>query len=168
MVLRNTDKDFTFFHTCETPLSDLDDKDKKILNMLQENSRMSYMHIASKLGISEATVRYRVKNLIDKGIIHRFTVLLDPRKIGYPITGILLVKIVPEHFEGAAKKISDLEETRHVLQNTGEYNIVAVVKAKSLGHLNELRKKIELIEGVRELSLSAATKLIKINPSFEL
>jgi DNA-binding Lrp family transcriptional regulator len=126
------------------------------------------MHIASKLGISEATVRYRVKNLIDNGIINRFTVLLDPRKIGYPITGILLVKIVPEHFEEAAKKISDLEETRHVLQNTGEYNIVAVVKAKSLENLNDLRKKIELIHGVRELSLSAATKLIKIDPSFEL
>ncbi|PVX24630.1 MAG: transcriptional regulator [Candidatus Bathyarchaeum sp.] len=146
----------------------LDDKDKKILNMLQENSRMSYIHIANELGISEATVRYRVKNLIDNGIINRFTVLLDPRKIGYPITGILLVKIIPEHFEEAAKKISELDETRHVLQNTGDYNLVAVVKARSLGNLNDLRKKIELIRGVRELSLSAATKLIKIDPSFEL
>ena len=146
----------------------LDDKDKQILNMLQENSRMSYIHIASQLGISEATVRYRVKNLIDNGIIHRFTILLDPRKVGYPVTGILLVKIAPELFEEAAKKISDLDETRHVLQNTGEYNLVAVVKAQSLEHLSELRKEIELIHGVRELSLSAATKLIKIDPSFEL
>jgi Lrp/AsnC family transcriptional regulator for asnA, asnC and gidA len=149
-------------------LFQLDDKDKKILNMLQENSRMSYIHIANELRISEATVRYRVKNLLDNGIINRFTVLLDPRKVGYPITGILLVKIVPEHFEEAAKKISHLDETRHVLQNTGEYNLVAVVKARSLENLNELRKKIELIPGVRELSLSAATKLIKIDPSFEL
>jgi Lrp/AsnC family transcriptional regulator for asnA, asnC and gidA len=146
----------------------LDEKDRKILNLLQENSRTSYMQIAKELGVSEATVRYRVKNLIENGVISRFTVLLNPRKIGYPITGILLVKIAAEHFDEASKQISDLDETRHVLQNTGEYNIVAVVKARSLVHLNDLRKKVESIEGVKELSLSAATRLIKIDPSFSL
>ena len=146
----------------------LDDKDRRILNLLQENSRTSYMHIAEELGVSEATVRYRVKNLIENGVISRFTVLLNPRKIGYPITGILLVKIAPEHFDEASKQISDLDETRHVLQNTGEYNIVAVVKARDLEHLGDLRKRVESIEGVRELSLSAATRLIKIDPSFVL
>ena len=146
----------------------LDDKDRRILNLLQENSRTSYMHIAEELGVSEATVRYRVKNLIENGVISRFTVLLNPRKIGYPITGILLVKIAPAHFDEASKQISDLDETRHVLQNTGEYDIVAVVKARDLEHLGDLRKRVETIEGIRELSLSAATRLIKIDPSFVL
>jgi DNA-binding Lrp family transcriptional regulator len=136
--------------------------------LLQENSRTSYMHIAEELGVNEATVRYRVKNLIENGVISRFTVLLNPRKIGYPITGILLVKIASDHFDEASKQISDLDETSHVLQNTGEYNIVAVVKARSLEHLGDLRKRVEAIEGVRELSLSAATRLIKIDPSFIL
>jgi DNA-binding Lrp family transcriptional regulator len=120
------------------------------------------------LGISEATVRYRVKNMLEKGLIHRFTVLLDPKKIGYPITGILMVKIDSAHFEDVANQISNLEESRHVLQNTGEYNIVAVVKARDLEHLNDLRKRVEKIEGVMEVSLSAATRLIKIDPSFDL
>ena len=136
--------------------------------MLQENSRTSFIHIAEELGVSEATVRYRVKNLIENGVISRFTVLLNPRKIGYPITGILLVKIAPAHFDEASNQISDLDETRHVLQNTGEYNIVAVVKARDLEHLGDLRTRVETIEGVRELSLSAATRLIKIDPSFIL
>ena len=136
--------------------------------MLQENSRTSYMHIAEELGVSEATVRYRVNKLVENGVISRFTVLLNPRKIGYPITGILLVKIATDHFDEASKQISDLDETRHVLQNTGEYNIVAVVKAQDLEHLGDLRKRVEAIEGVRELSLSAATRLIKIDPSFVL
>ncbi|MFA5363829.1 MAG: Lrp/AsnC family transcriptional regulator [Candidatus Bathyarchaeia archaeon] len=146
----------------------MDDKDKKILNILQENSRTSYLKIGNMLGISEATVRYRVKNMLEKGLIHRFTVLLDPKKIGYPITGILMVKIDSAHFEDVANQISNLEESRHVLQNTGEYNIVAVVKARDLEHLNDLRKRVEKIEGVMEVSLSAATRLIKIDPSFDL
>jgi Lrp/AsnC family transcriptional regulator for asnA, asnC and gidA len=120
------------------------------------------------LGISEATVRYRVKNLVDGGVIRRFTVLIDPKKVGYPITGILMVKIASDYFEEASEQISKLDETRHVLQNTGEYDIVAVVKARDLGHLGDLRKRVELIPGVKDLSLSAATKLIKIDPSFEL
>lgn len=149
-------------------VTQLDDKDKKILNMLQKNSRVSYTHIASKLRISEATVRYRIKKLIDNGVINKFTVLLDPKKIGYPIAGILMVKIAPNHFEEVSKQISNLSETRHVLQNTGEYNIVAVVKARNLEHLSDLRKRVERIKGVRDLSLSAATRLIKIDPSFDL
>jgi Lrp/AsnC family transcriptional regulator, regulator for asnA, asnC and gidA len=146
----------------------LDDKDKRILNLLQENSRLSYTEIANELDSSEATVRYRVKKLVDAGVISKFTVLLDPRKIGYPTTGILMVKISPEQFEEAAKKISNLFETRHVLQSTGDYDVVAVVKARNLEHLNEVRQKIELIPGVKELSLSASMRLIKIDPAFYL
>jgi Lrp/AsnC family transcriptional regulator, regulator for asnA, asnC and gidA len=146
----------------------LDDKDKQILNLLQENARLSYTEIANELDISEATVRYRVKKLMDAGIISKFTVLLDPRKIGYPTTGILMVKIVPEQFEEAAEQISKLFETRHVLQTTGDYDVLTVVKARSLEHLNEVRQKIELIPGVKELSLSASMRLIKIDPAFYL
>ncbi|MCW4022835.1 MAG: Lrp/AsnC family transcriptional regulator [archaeon] len=146
----------------------MDDKDKQILNMLQENARLSYTEIANELDISEATVRYRVKKLVDSEVISKFTVLLDPRKIGYPATGILMVKIDPEQFEEATAKISKLFETRHVLQTTGDYDILTVVKAHSLEHLNEVRKKIELISGVKELSLSASMRLIKIDPAFYL
>ncbi|MCW8802586.1 MAG: Lrp/AsnC family transcriptional regulator [Candidatus Bathyarchaeota archaeon] len=146
----------------------LDEKDKQILNLLQENARLSFTEIAKELEISEATVRYRVKKLVDAGVISKFTVLLDPRKIGYPTTGILMVKIAPEHFEEAAEKISNMSETRHVLQSTGDYDVVTVVKARSLEHLNEVRKKMELIPGVKELSLSASMRLIKIDPAFYL
>jgi Lrp/AsnC family leucine-responsive transcriptional regulator len=146
----------------------LDDKDRKILNLLQENSRTSYLHIANELGVSEATVRYRVKNLIDNGVINKFTVLLDSKKIGYPTTGILMVKIAPDNFEKTSEQISDLIETYHVFQNTGEYNLVAVVHAHNLEHLNDLRKRVEMMLGVRDVSLSAATRLIKIKTSFDL
>jgi len=146
----------------------LDDKDRKILNLLQENSRTSYLHIANELGISEATVRYRVKNLIDNGVINKFTVLLDSKKIGYPTTGILMVKIAPDHFEKTSIQISDLIETYHVFQNTGEYNLVAVVHAHNLEHLSDLRKRVEMMPGVRDVSLSAAIRLIKIKTSFDL
>ena len=146
----------------------LDSKDRKILNILQGNSRASYTYIASELGVSEATVRYRVKNLIDNGVINKFTVLLDPKKIGFSTSGILMVKVTPDHFEKASEHISDLTETYHVFQSTGEYDIIAVVHAHDLEHLSDLRKRVEMIPGVREVSLSATTRLIKLKTSFDL
>ena len=126
------------------------------------------MRIADELGVSEATVRYRVKNLIDNGIINKFTVLLNPKKVGYSTTSILMVKIASDHFEETSEQISDLTETHHVFQNTGEYNIVAVVHAHDLEHLSGLRNRVELMQGDREVSLSADTRLIKIKTSFDL
>jgi len=149
-------------------LFSLDDKDRHILNLLQENSRTSYLHIADQLGVSEATIRYRVKNLIEKGVINKFTVLLNLKKIGYSTTGILMVKIAPDRFEEASERISELPETYHVFQNTGEYDIVAVVHAHDLEHLSDLRKRVEQIQGVRDVSLSATTRLIKIKTEFDL
>ena len=126
------------------------------------------MRIARDLGISEATVRYRVKNLIDNGVINKFTVLLNPKKVGYFTTGILMVKIASDHFQKTSEQISDLTEAYHIFQNTGEYNIVAVVHAHNLEHLNDIRKRVEMMHGVKEVSLSAATRLIKIKTSFDL
>ena len=146
----------------------LDSKDRKILNILQENSRASYSYIANELGISEATVRYRVKNLIDNDVINEFTVLLNPKKIGLSTSGILMVKLSAAHFEKAAEQISGLTETYHVFQSTGEYDIIAVVHAHDLEHLSDLRKRVEMIHGVREVSLSATTRLIKLKTSFDL
>jgi Lrp/AsnC family transcriptional regulator for asnA, asnC and gidA len=146
----------------------LDDKDRKILNILQRNSKVSHTYIANELGVSEATVRYRIKNLIDEGVIDKFTVLLNPKKVGYPTIGILMVKIAPDCFEQTSEQISDLTETYHVFQSTGEYNLVAVVHAHNLEHLNDLRKRVERMTGVRDVSLSAATRLIKIKTSFDL
>ncbi len=146
----------------------LDDKDKKLLNLLQENGRASYSKLAGELDLSEATVRYRVKKLVDSGVIKNFTVLLDPKKIGYLNTGILMVKLIPEFFEQASKEISDLPEAHHVFQNTGEYDIMAVVQARDLAHLSDIRKRVEMIEGVRDVSLSATTRVIKIKTTFDL
>lgn len=149
-------------------MKQLDETDAKILNMLQENARLSFSRIAEELGVNEATVRYRVKQLTDKGVITKFTILLDPRKIGYSTTGIMMVKIASEMFEEAAKKISELPEAYHVFQTTGEFDIVAVVNTRDLGHLNEFRNKVKMISGVSDVTLSATTSIIKIKTTFDL
>ncbi len=146
----------------------IDAVDRKILNMLQKDARVPFSRVAAKVGVSEATVRYRVKHLEQKNVIKTFTALLDPTKVGFSTTGIMMVKLDPTLFEQAAKQISDLAETYHVFQNTGEYDIVSVVHTRDLAHLGELRKKVQSFAGVRGVTVSAATRIVKIKTSFEL
>ncbi len=57
----------------------IDSKDKQILKLLNENSRISYRDIGKKLGINEDTIRYRVFRLSKEGVIERFTIAIqDP------------------------------------------------------------------------------------------
>jgi len=55
-------------------MKNLDEKDKKIIEMLFENSRRPYHEIAEKVGLSESTVRKRVIKLQEGGIIEKFTI----------------------------------------------------------------------------------------------
>jgi Lrp/AsnC family transcriptional regulator for asnA, asnC and gidA len=149
-------------------MAELDTIDKTILNKLQQDARMPFSKIAAGLGISEATVRYRVKQLEKRSIIKTYTTLLNAANVGFSTTGIMMVKLDSEKFDSAADKISELPETYHVFQNTGEYDIISVVHTRDLGHLGELRKKVQTIPGVREVTVSAATRIIKIKTSFDL
>ena len=71
----------------------LDRIDKGLLKILQDDARITYAEIAKKLGIAESTVRFRVKRLVDRGIITRFTALINPRKAGFSIALIAMVKV---------------------------------------------------------------------------
>ena len=153
---------------CGIMAEKLDAVDRKILNMLQNDARVSFSRIAVEAGVSEATVRYRVKNLEKNNVIKTYTTLLNPAKVGFSTTGIMMVKLDPAMFEQAAKQIGDLAETYHVFQNTGEYDIISVVHTRDLEHLGELRKKVQSFAGVREVTLSAATRIVKIKTSFDL
>ncbi len=72
---------------------ELDRIDRKILNQLQRNGRVAFSSIAQETGLDEATIRYRVKKLKEKGVITKFTALLDPAKIGFPVTAVIMIKI---------------------------------------------------------------------------
>lgn len=152
-----------------TPLANtLDAVDKKILNMLQADARVSFSQIGEAAGVSEATIRYRVKQLEKDGVIKNYTTVLDSTKVGWSTTGIMMVKLDPLRFEHASKVIAELPETYHIFQTTGEFDILSVVHTRDLAHLTELRKSVKLIEGVTDVSVVAATRMIKIKTSFDL
>lgn len=145
----------------------LDEIDRAIVMLLQDNARMSFAEIARRLKIGESKVRFRVRRLEKMGVITKFMALVDPRKVGLPITGILMLKIDPAHLDAVLEKLVLHKYTHHVFKSTGECDCVVIVHARDTTHLNELVKRIKMLPGVRDVLVSIATALIKIKTRLE-
>jgi len=146
----------------------LDILDRQILSILQKDARRSYADIARKVKVNEATVRFRVKKLVEKQVIIQFSALLNPRKIGLSITGVIMAKVSPKTSQDTFDELKILSELLHIFQCTGTYDFLAVANVKNMEGLEILKEKIKNISGIEEIEVLATTRLIKIEPSFEL
>ncbi len=143
-------------------MTKIDEKDKKILEMLRKDSRKPYTEIAEELDVSEATVRKRIESLKENNVIERFTVDLDPSNLGYGTVTLLGLDVEPEYFLKAIEHMADIEEVRWVAKSTGDHMIMAEIWAEDGDHLsNIMSKKIGKIEGVRDLCPSIILEKIR-------
>ena len=143
----------------------LDDLDKRILKLLQFNCRLSFADLSRELDVAEATVRFRINRLVNEGVITRFAALLDPAKVGMKVSGAILLKIDPAYLEEACKQLVSFSETQYLFQSTGEYDVVSVIVARDMDHLNNLIKKTKIIPGVKDARVSVTTRFLKFDPS---
>jgi Lrp/AsnC family transcriptional regulator for asnA, asnC and gidA len=148
--------------------SDIDDLDKQILKLLQLDARIPFAELSRKLDVAEATIRFRVNKLVEKGIITNFTALIDPAKVGMKVSGAILLKIDPAYLEEACKQLMSFKETQYLFQSTGEYDVVSVIITWDMEHLSELVKKTKLIPGVKDARVSVTTRFLKFDPTIEL
>lgn len=146
----------------------MDDLDKRILQQLQINCRVSFADMSRELDVAEATIRFRVNRLVNSGVITHFTALLDPVKVGMMVSGAILLKIDPAFLEAATKQLVSFSETQYLFQSTGEYDVVSVIVARDMEHLNDLVKKTKGIIGVKDARVSVTTKFLKFDPSIVL
>jgi len=146
------------------PRTYLDALDKKILNMLQEDGRLSFTDIARKLKIPQSTARFKVMNLISRGFIKKFVAIPDYERVGYPYAIVTLLSVDLNKLENVIKSFEAMEEVQHVLQTTGKYDLVAIFMARSLQHINEVVKKVKTTEGVKEAEVLVVTGKMVITP----
>ncbi len=140
----------------------MDEKDTRILEMLLENARISYTEIANRLNISEGTVRKRIEKLEKDGVIQRYTIEVDPKKLGYGTVVLLGMDAEPKHFLSAARELSKLDCVKWVYTSTGDHMIMAEMWARNTGELSRIiSEKISNIEGVMDLCPAILMERIK-------
>jgi len=135
---------------------ELDEKDRRIIEVLKEDSSLTIREIAKKTKIPITTAHHRIKKLKDKGIIKRFTIELDPRKLSKQFAAIILVSCDYKQLRESkkdqhmlAKEISSLPEVEKVYIVTGGVDIVVRVRVRDVGEFDSfLLKRFQKIIGV--------------------
>ena len=131
----------------------IDEKDLKIIDMLRENARTPVTTIASKLGVSESTIRKRIRALEKNGVITQYTVIVDPAKLGYKSVSIVGINVESTHLLDVAMRMTEFPEVKFVATSTGDHVIITEIwlnNSKELGRF--ITEKIEIQEGVKRVS----------------
>lgn len=148
----------------------LDEIDKKILNILQINDKVSYRELSDKLKLAASTIHNRVTKMIEEEIIKQFGAILDPAKIGYNTIAIIGLTVDPIKMNEIASKIASFDEIQLVAISSGEHDIIAQIVAKDEKSLwNFINIKIKTINGINSqihvsnfLDIYKSTHSIKI------
>lgn len=132
--------------------SKFDEIDRAVLKLLKENSRMSFVEMSRRTGISDATIQFRVRRLKESGIIEKFTVLANPAAIGYTVAAVILLEIDVDKHDAVKVALSEVPEISEVYSVLGEYDLFIKVWSSSLEGINELiNDRIRSVEGIKDL-----------------
>jgi DNA-binding Lrp family transcriptional regulator len=139
----------------------LDIIDQKIIEELKNNSRISFNDISQKIDKTEATVRRRVKKLIDDGFITRFTIDYDiDTKKNISAT----IKAVPDFKEikRIIKELNNIAEIKNIWRLSGDCGLLMKVDIPSIDRFNPLiEEKISQIQGMKIVETCFITDIIK-------
>jgi Lrp/AsnC family transcriptional regulator for asnA, asnC and gidA len=139
----------------------IDSLDVQIIAHLRRDGRTSNRELARILGYSEATVRRRVRALIDDGRI-RIIAIADPHVLGYAIDVIIGVEVQPGRVNEVAASFAALENVRAVTITTGASDLVVAAIFRSNDELlSFLSKDVGSIEGVLRTSTAYNIRVVK-------
>jgi DNA-binding Lrp family transcriptional regulator len=124
----------------------LDELDEKILELLKDEGRASYMAIGKNVGLSEGAVRKRIKAMVDSKVISKFTVQLGFTKGAKAVT---LVSVNPKFPTPAvAENVKKIPGMEVVYEVTGQYDIAAVISTLNVAEVNRCVEHIRSVKGV--------------------
>lgn len=139
----------------------IDDLDAKIITILQSDGRISNTEIGKLLGVSEATIRGRIKRLIDDEII-QIVAVSNPLKLGFEITGDLYISVDMTKIENVISSISQFKELWYIVATTGRSDLNAEFVVKNLEELHDLvYNRLSHIDGVQKVEIDVIMKYVK-------
>jgi Lrp/AsnC family leucine-responsive transcriptional regulator len=97
----------------------MDEIDRKIITILQQNGRASYTDIAKDVGLSRVGVQARINALMENGTIEKITAVINPEKLGITVSAFFNVEVEPKHLIEVADNLADEPEVSSLYHMTG-------------------------------------------------
>ena len=140
---------------------ELSQTDKKILNVLVNNSRLSLRQIAKKVNVSVATVMHHIKKLEEEKIISKFTTKIDYEKAGYDIEVMIEIRISKGKLFEVEKKIAMNPNVFAVYDLTGNFDAVVLARFPTRRKMDNFLKKLQTYEFVERTETKLILNTIK-------
>lgn len=145
--------------------ADLDVVDLQLVELLQKDSSMSFVDIADNLGVTEGTVRNRVRKLRRIGVIRRFTVSIDPLALGQSVVAFVLLNAVNGRLNEVAKKLSSMDAVAEVHETHTYGDLLLKVRAKGPNDLASIiSNDIKGVPGVAGTQVLSVLNVWKDSP----
>ncbi len=143
-------------------MTGLDEKDRKIISMLKENSRMTTGEMSKKSGIPQTTIHNRIRKLKKEGVIKRFTIDLDRKMLGKGLVAFIHCSVSYRTDKGkktdqyeVATRVNAMPEVEGVSIVTGENDLIVRVALKDVDELNDfIISKLRNIDGIERTMTS--------------
>ncbi|MBU5267046.1 Lrp/AsnC family transcriptional regulator [Virgibacillus proomii] len=147
----------------------LDNIDKQLLAELSENGRLSYVELAERVGLSRVAVRDRIQNLKDKGVIEKFTVVINSEKFGKQVSAFFEVDVEPMQLQEVAQNLANNPQVASIYQTTGPSTLHMHVLVEDFQKLETfINKELYSVSGIMRVESSIILKRFKSRTSFKL
>lgn len=141
----------------------IDEMDARILTAMSVDSRRSYADIGHEVGLSTAAVHERVRKLIERGVIRRFSLSVDPLALGLGFTAFVMIRNDGGvHCREIAPRLREMPEVQELHSVAGEYDFLAKIRTSHARALEDVLYAIKAIPGV-----ARTTSTVVLNTEFE-
>jgi len=130
------------------PMSDLDDRDRKLLTLLADDATPSYAELGKQLNLSAPAVHERVKRLKRDGLIKGIAAKLDGAKMGRPLLAFVHVDTINWTITQQVLGLAELNEVEEIHTITGKSAMLLKVRVRDTQALELLLARIHQIEGI--------------------
>jgi Lrp/AsnC family transcriptional regulator for asnA, asnC and gidA len=144
----------------------VDDLDLRIIALLQPEGRMSFAEIASRLKVSEGTVRQRYRRLIETGVLQVVGVA-DPFKIGFHSMAMIGINVAIDGDRGidaVARELAGFHEISYVVMSTGSFDLLAeVIVPNHDDFARFLTDQLHQVKGITRTETFMLLRVYKMN-----
>jgi len=126
----------------------IDDLDKKIIRVMNQNARKSFREIAKEIGTSVTAVIHRIKKCEESGAIKGYIPVVDPEYFGFTLIAIIALRISNGKLLEVQKKIAEDHRVRAVYDITGEWDSIVIGYFKDRKDLNNFIKNLLLLKNI--------------------
>ena len=128
----------------------LDAIDRRLLEILAEDGRLSVAALAERAGISRAATYTRLDNMRESGVIEGYSVRVNPARVGLGVTALVLISGRQPAWRSLRRRLVSMPEVEYCAFTTGEYDALLLVRVRDVETLRDVvLERLQASEEIR-------------------